>query len=121
MIPLLRSGINFLILVKPAPALSSKKTRHYHLSQQRRRSEPFFAVLLEHDLADVVGGIEAHEVEQGERSHRVAAAELHRLVDVLDRADARLVRADGVEEVRDEEAIDDEAGVVAARDRLFAE
>ena len=43
-----------------------------------------------------------------------AGARLHRLVDLVDRADALLVGADRVEHVRDEQAVDDEAGLVLA-------
>src|SRR5438132_7113780 len=110
-----------LIRVKPASALPPVPPGQHHLAQQRRGGEALLAVLLEHHLTDVVRGVEADEVEQREGTHGVAAAELHGLVDVLDRADALLVRADGVEDVGHEQPVDDEAGVVAARHWLLAE
>src|SRR5439155_987244 len=52
---------------------------------------------------------------------RYFLSELHPLVDVLERAEAALVCPNGVEQIRHEEAVDDEAGTVGRRDRLLAE
>src|SRR2546426_4520994 len=58
---------------------------------QRWRRVFLLPILGEHDLGDPVGRIEADEVEQRERPHRVATPELHRLVDVRqDRKSTRL-------------------------------
>ena len=79
-------------------------------------AEAPLAELVEHDLADRLGRVEADEVEQLERAHRVVRAALHRRVDLLDRAEALLEGADRVEQVRDQQAVDDEARLVARVD-----
>ena len=84
----------------------------HHPLEQRRRREARLAELVEHDVGDGVRGVEADEVEQRERPHRVAAAELHALVDVLDRAQPVLEAADRVEQVRHQQPVDDEAAAV---------
>jgi hypothetical protein len=61
-------------------------------------------------------GVEPHEVGERQRTHRVARAGLHRPVDVVDRPDALLVRADGIEHVRNEQPVHDEPGAVACGD-----
>src|SRR5439155_27002661 len=70
---------------------------------QRRRRVALLAVLGEHDLDDLVGRVEPHEIEQGERAHRIVAAELHRLVDVRHAPDPALYRPNGVEHIGDED------------------
>src|SRR5437899_2585129 len=77
--------------------------------------------LVKHDVGDVAGGVETHEIEQGQGAHRVAAAQLHRFVDVFDRGDALFERADGVEHVRHQQAVDDEACSVAGAHRRLAQ
>jgi len=81
---------------------------HDHAFEQRRRSVARLPKLLEHDVRHEHRRVESDEVEQRERAHRIAAAELHRLVDVLQRREPALVDADGIEEIRHEQTIDDE-------------
>ena len=88
---------------------------------KRRRGEAGLAELLEHHLRHVQRRVEAHEVEESERTHRVAASELHRLVDVLLRGHARLEQPDRLEEVRHEEPVDDEPRGVLGGDGCLAE
>src|SRR5688500_11509824 len=76
------------IVVKAFAALSSVHPGEHHALEEGRRRVALLAVLLEHDLRDVVGGVEPHEIEQRQRAHRIAAPELHGLVDVRDAADA---------------------------------
>src|SRR5437899_7099238 len=83
-----------------------------HALEQRRGGVPRLAKLLEQDGGDVVRRVEADEVEQRERPHRVAASEFHPLVDVVERAQAVLVRANGIEQIRHQQPIDDESGTV---------
>jgi len=70
------------------------------------------AELVPHHIADGAERVEADEVGEGEGPHRVGRAGHHRLVDLLDRADALLVGADRVEHVGHEQAVHDEAGLV---------
>src|SRR5262245_52676454 len=47
------------ILVESFSALPSQPSRQHHAFQQRRRGVRGLAELLEHDVGDVVGGVEA--------------------------------------------------------------
>ena len=95
--------------VKPLPPLLPQVPGQDHALQQRRRREARLAELVEQDVGDEIGGVEADEVQQGERAHRVAAAELHPRVDVLNRPEAVLEAADRVEQVGHQRPVDDEA------------
>ena len=79
------------------------------------------AELVEHDVGDEVGRVEPDEIEQRQRAHRVATSELHAFVDVLDRAKSFLETADRVEQVRHEQAVDDEAAFVGRGDWFLAD
>ncbi len=107
--------------VEAAAALATLEAGADHLLDDRARRVQPVAALLVHRVEDLVGGVETDEVHQGERAHRVAAAELHRGVDVLAGGVARLEHRDGVVEVAEEQGVGDEAGLVADDDRLLAE
>ena len=79
------------------------------------------AALLVHRLEDLVRRVQADQVEQRQRTHRVAAAEAHRGVDVLAGGVAALVHRGGVVEVAEEQGVGDEAGPVAADDGVLAQ
>ena len=72
-------------------------------------------------VADRLGDVEADEVQQRERAHRVAGAELHAGVDLACLHAGPLDHANGVEEVGEEQAVDDEAGLVGDLDRGLAQ
>ena len=72
-------------------------------------------------VADRLGDVEADEVEQRQRAHRVAGAELHAGVDLAGLHAGPLHQPHGVEEVGEEQAVDDEAGLVGDLDRGLAE
>ena len=61
------------------------------------------------------------EVEQRERTHRVAGAQHHARIDILPTGEALLQHANRVEEVRGKQVIDDEAGAILAHDHALAE
>ena len=61
------------------------------------------------------------EVEQRQRAHRVAGAELHAGVDALGVDAVALEQAHGVEQVGEEQPVDDEAGGVGHLDRGLLE
>jgi hypothetical protein len=71
------------------------------------------ARLLVHRVEDLVGGVDADEVHQGERPHGQAAAQPHGRVDVLAAGVPVLVHRDGVVEVAEQQRVGDEAGLVA--------
>ena len=79
------------------------------------------AALLVHRVEDLVRRVEADQVEQRQRAHRVAAAVAHRGVDVLAGGVLRLVHRHGVVEVAEQQGVGDEAGLVAADDGVLAE
>src|SRR4051812_26732265 len=116
-----RLGLFARVVVEPAPRLAPVVARRHHLPQRGRRREALLPVLVEHDVADRLEGVEAHEVTQRERAHRVVGPRFHGSVDLLDRAHALLVGPDSVEEERHEEPVDDEAGLVLGLDRELAE
>src|SRR6202008_5083518 len=59
--------------------VAAEASGQHHLAGQRRGGEALLLVLLLHHVRDVVSRIEADEVEERERSHRVTAAEDHGL------------------------------------------
>ena len=65
--------------------------------------------------------VDPDQVDQRERADRPVRPEPHALVDVLRARRALLEHAHRVVEDRDQDAVDDEAGRVAARDRLLAD
>src|SRR5258708_18302456 len=108
------------VIVKALPRFPAMHAREDHALEQRRRRVPGLAVLLEHDLGDVVRRVEADEIEQRERTHWIAAAEHHRLIAVGDAPYAALYGPDRVQQIRNEQQVHDEAGVVFRSDGLFA-
>src|SRR6202140_1529823 len=108
-------------VVEAASRFAAVPAGEDHAFKQRRRGEAALAEFVEHDIRNVIGGVETHEIEQRERTHGMPAAKLHGIVDVFNGADALFKGAYGVEQVRDEEAIDDEAGAVVGAHRRFAE
>ena len=65
--------------------------------------------------------VEADEVGQLERTHRVVQADPRTGIDVLGRPDALLERAHRLGQERHQDAVDDEAGPVGRLDDLLAE
>src|SRR5262249_56645333 len=61
------------VSVEAFPGLPTQLSGHDHALEQRWRRVARFAVLVEHDLGDVHRRVEAHEVEEHERAHRIAA------------------------------------------------
>src|SRR5271166_2697592 len=97
------------VVIEADPALAPEPPRAEHLAQRRRAREAPLAELVEEHVADRAQRVQPDEVGERERAHRVSGAGLHRLVDLVHRAHALLVRADRVEHVRHEQAVDDEA------------
>src|SRR5438552_10390658 len=108
------------VRVEAAAGFAAELAGHHHSLEQRRRRVAGFAEFLEHHFGDVQRSVEADQIEQGERSHRIAAAELHRRVDILERREPALVDADRVEQVGHEETVDDERGRILGLYRRLA-
>ncbi len=116
-----RRRARLLVGVEPPAALAPEHPRADHLLDDRARGVQAVAALLVHRVEDLVGGVEADEVEQREGAHRVAAAEAHRRVEVLARGVAALEHRHRVVQVAEEQRVGDEAGLVADDDRLLAQ
>src|ERR1700683_5355325 len=105
-----------LVVVEAAAGLAAEEPGLDHAGQQWwGRVERLLELLVER-VGDGDGGVEPDEVGQVQRSHRVGAALDHAQVDVLGGGEARLEHADGGEEVRDQQRVDDEAGPVLGPD-----
>src|SRR3972149_5998947 len=87
------------VVVETPSRLAAQMSREDHPPQERRWGETPLAEFVEHDVRDVVRGVETDEVQKLERPHGISAAELHSGVDVLLGADSFLERADVVEEI----------------------
>ena len=105
--------------VDAAAGLAAEQASRDVLLEQRGRRVPVVARLRVHRLEDLVGGVEADQVEQRQRAHRVAAAEAHGRIDVLAGGVAALVHPDRVVEVAEQQRVGDEAGPVPRRGRLL--
>ena len=107
--------------VEAAPALPAEQPGGDHLLEDRRRRVQLVARLLVHRVEDLVGRVEADEVHQRERAHRVAAAEAHGRVEVLAPGVVGLEHPRGLVEVAEEQVVGDEPGAVAEHHRALAE
>jgi hypothetical protein len=71
-------------------------------------------------LHDRQAGVEADEIGELQRAHRVVGAELHGGVDGIDRADAFVKRVDRLVDHRQQDAVDDEGReILGDRHGLF--
>src|SRR4029453_4878684 len=109
------------VVVEAAAGLAAEQAGLDHAVEQRGGDRGGGAELLVQRLADREQSVEPDRVGEGERAHRVRAALDHAAVDVLLRREARLVHADGAEDVGDEQGVDDEAGAVLRVDRGLAQ
>ena len=110
-----------LVGVEAAAGLATQQAGGDHLLEDRGRRVQAVAALAVHRLEDLVRRVETDQVEQRQRAHRVAAAEAHGRVDVLAGGVLALVHRHRVVEVAEEQRVGDEAGLVAAHDRVLAE
>src|SRR5215471_8534463 len=78
------------VVVEPAARLASEISGRDHLAQQGGRREARLLELVEHDVGDVQRRVQPDEIEQSERTHRVARPQHHADVDVLFRGEALL-------------------------------
>ena len=76
-------AVGALVGVEAAAGLAAQQAGGDHLLEDRGRRVQPVAALAVHRLEDLVRRVEADQVEQRQRAHRVAAAEAHGGVDVL--------------------------------------
>src|SRR5687767_910782 len=81
-------GILRRVLVEAPPRLPAQPAGVHHLDQQRTGAVLGIAEALLEDAHDVEAHVEADQVGQRQRSHRMAHPQLHHLVDRLGAADA---------------------------------
>ena len=72
-------------------------------------------------LADRDRDVDPDQVDQGQRPHRVAGAEGHAAVDLLRLHPGLLEQPDGIEQVGEQQAVDDETGLVRDLDHRLAD
>src|SRR5207244_8817755 len=101
--------------------LPAELPRPQHAHEPRRRRQARLAELLVQRLARVDMDIRADEIEQRTRTHRPSRAVPQPRVEIFRRHAGLIEDAYAVVEQRDEDAVDDEAGRVAAADRRLAE
>lgn len=101
-----------LVGVEAAAGLAPEQARGDVLLEDRRRRVEAVAALLVHRVEDLVRGVESDQVEQGKRTHRVAATQPHRGIDVLTRGVLGLVHGHRVIEVTEQQRVGDESGLV---------
>src|SRR5258708_26741371 len=109
------------IIVEAAAGLAAVPAGKDHALQKGRRGEALFLEFVEHHVSNVISSVKTNKVEQRERTHGVAAAELHGVVNVLGGGGAVLKNADGVEQIGYQEAVDDEPGAVGGAHGNFAD
>ena len=114
-------AVGALVAVEALAGLAAEQAGGDHLLEDRRRGVQAVAALAVHRVEDLVRRVQADQVEQRQRAHRVAAAEAHRRVDVLAGGVAVLVHRDRVVEVAEQQRVGDEARLVAADDGVLAE
>src|SRR5690349_15948914 len=107
------------IFAEAAAGLAAEAARGHQVLQERRGRQARVAELAVQDLLDGERDIEPDDVQQLEGAHRIAAAQLHRRVDVVERRVVFLHHLDRVVQVREEQRVHDEAGPVAAVDRVL--
>ncbi len=108
-------AVGALVGVEAAAGLAAEHARGDQLLEDRGGRVQAVAALLVHRVEDLVRRVEADQVEQRQRAHRVAAAEPHGGVDVLAGGEPALVHRDRVVEVAEQQGVGDEAGPVTDR------
>ena len=107
------------IVVEAAIGLAAEPAGLDVFHQQRAGAVLRIRQALVQHLHHRQAGIEADEVGELQRAHRMVRAELHRGVDRLDGADALVERVDRLVDHRQQDAVDDEGReVLGDRDRL---
>src|SRR5262245_922411 len=107
--------------VEALPRLLAELALRDHVAHQLGDFEARVVEFLPEVVGDRHAHVEADQIGELERAHRVAVAEFHRLVDVLGRRDPCLDHADRFEAEADAEARTGEARRVDDEDRLLAE
>ena len=108
------------VAVEPAARLAAEEAGIDHPRQQRRRGvQRLLELLVERD-GDRHRGVEADQVGEGEGPIGMGAPLDHAGVDVGGGGEARLQHADGRQQVRDQQGVDDEPGPVLGADDVLA-
>src|SRR6266478_1987033 len=109
------------IIIKPTSRLPPVPPCQDHTLQQRRRGETPLLELLKHNLRNVIGRVQPHEIQQCQRPHGMPASQLHRIIDVFDGADALFQRADRIQKIRHQQPVHDEPSAVMCAHRCLSQ
>ena len=118
--PAVSAAATAAVVVEALLGLAAELARGDQAAQQRHRGVVGIAVLLVERIEDGQRGVEPDQVEQRERAHGEPATALHGGVDALLGRHALLEQAHRVVEVREQEGVHDEAGLVLHFDRVLA-
>ena len=109
------------VIVEASAALSSKQAAADHLLQQRVRTILVVQSLGVEDVHDLKADIQADQIAQSQRAHRMVRTEVHRLVNIFHGGKTLSVDGDTLVDHRDQDAVDDEAGAFLYKDRVLAD
>jgi hypothetical protein len=109
------------VVVEPLAALAPEEPPLHHAAEQRRGGVHRFLELFVQRVRHRVGRVQADQIEQRQRTHRMSTAIHHPEVDVLGAREPRLEHTYGREEVGNEESVDDESGAVWRVDDVLAQ
>src|SRR5215831_2530531 len=107
---------SLLVDVEPAPGLLPQPSGVHVLPEQRARPVLRISQAVMHYLGDEEHRVQSDEVRQLQGTHGLVGAELHRRVDVLRRPQPLHQGVGRLVEHGNEDAVDDEARIVARAD-----
>src|SRR3954453_11277774 len=110
------AGASSRVVIEPPAGLAPEQPGIDHARQQWRWGVQRLLELLVEAVGAGERGVEADQVGEAERAHRVVAPLHHAGVDVVRGGEAAFHHADRRQEVRDEQGVDDEPGAVGAAD-----
>src|SRR5215204_6822489 len=108
------------VIIKPLTRLLPMVAFRNHPAEEWRSLIALILICIEHDVGDANHGIQADEIQERQRPHRVATAELHGTIDIHGAAGPSCEGPHRVQQKWDEEQVDDEAGAVRRRHWLLA-
>jgi hypothetical protein len=109
------------VIVESAAGLATEPAGLDVLDEKRTRPVLGIGKPVVQRLHDAETGIEADEVGELKRAHRVMRAEPHRRIDALHRAHAFVERVDRLVDHRHQDPVDDERGKILSADRDLAD
>ena len=72
-------------------------------------------------MRNVISRIQAHKIQQRKRPHGISAAQLHRIINILNRPNTLFVRANRIQQIRHQQPVYDESRLVRRTHRNLAQ